>query len=105
MAITILILALAAGTFAIRFLPLNLLSRARLPGWVLDWLEYVPGAVLAAALAQALLVDGEQLLLTWRNPLLLAALPAMLIAWRTKSMVLTMALGMAAYALANLLVN
>jgi branched-subunit amino acid transport protein len=105
MAITLLILALAAGTFAIRLLPLNLLSRLKLPDWALEWLGFVPGAVLAAALAQAVLVDGEKLALSWTNAYLWAAIPAFVIAWRSKNMIFTMAAGMATYAIVARLIG
>jgi branched-subunit amino acid transport protein len=99
MALTLLILGLALGTYLLRLLPLTALSRVTLPTWAQDWLSLVPGAVLAASLAQALLVQGEHLALSWRNPYLLAAIPAFLVAWRTRNVVWTMLAGMAAYAL------
>jgi len=99
MAITLLILGLALGTYLLRLLPLTALSRVTLPEWAKDWLSLVPGAVLAASLAQALLVREEHLALSWRNTYLLAAIPAFLVAWRTRNVVLTMLSGMAAYAL------
>ena len=99
MAVTLLILGLALGTYLLRLLPLTALSRVTLPEWAQDWLGLVPGAVLAASLAQTLLVREEHLALSWRNTYLLAAIPAFLVAWRTRNVVLTMLSGMAAYAL------
>ncbi|MBN1401233.1 MAG: AzlD domain-containing protein [Anaerolineae bacterium] len=105
MAITLLILGLALGTFLIRVLPLTVLSRVELPVGVREWLRLVPSAVLAASLAQALLVQDGVLNLTWANSSLWAAIPAFLIAWRTRNMLATMLTGMIAYALlAQLLV-
>ncbi len=98
--ITALILVIAAGTFLFRLLPLAVLSRLRLPAWAQDWLALVPGAVLAASLAQALLVQSGEIAWTWRNPALLAALPTALVAWRTRNMIWTMLTGMASFALA-----
>ncbi len=46
-----LVLACAAVTAIPRVLPLVALARVELPGWLLDWLRYVPVAVLAALLA------------------------------------------------------
>ena len=99
MTTTWLILALAAGTFAWRFVPFALLARIELPNWAREWLRLVPGAVLAASLTQTLLVEQNRVHLSWSNVELLAALPAFLVAWRTKSMVLTMLSGMLSYAL------
>ncbi len=99
--VTWLIVALAAGTLIWRLLPLAALSRTSLPRWAEEWLRLVPGAILAASLAQSLLVQEEQLTLTWRNPYLLAALPAFLVAWRTRNVLLTMACGMAGFVASN----
>ena len=105
MATTLLILGLAAGTFLLRFLPLAVLSRVELPLWAREWLSLVPGAVLAASLAQALLVRNDRLALSWANPYLLAAVPTFLVAWRTRNVILTMISGMAAYALLSHLLS
>ena len=99
MALTLLILGMALGTYLLRLLPMAVLSRVALPAWAQDWLGLAPGAVLAASLAQALLVQQERCALTWRNIYLLAALPTFLVAWRTRNVILTMLTGMAAYAL------
>lgn len=99
MANTWLILALAAGTFAWRFVPFALLARVELPDWAKEWLRLVPGAILAASLTQTLLVERNRVSLSWANVELFAALPAFLVAWRTRSMVLTMLSGMLSYAL------
>ncbi len=99
MATTWLILALALGTFAWRFVPFAILTRMELPDWAKEWLRLVPGAILAASLTQTLLVQENRTNLSWTNVELLAALPAFLVAWRTRSMILTMLSGMLSYAL------
>jgi branched-subunit amino acid transport protein len=97
-ALTLMILALAAGTYLLRLLPITLLSGTRLPDWLHDWLSLVPGAVLAASLAQTLFVPDGQFDFSWRNIYLLAAVPAVLVAWRSRNVLLTMLSGMAAFA-------
>jgi branched-subunit amino acid transport protein len=54
-----LVLACAAVTALPRVLPLVALSRVQLPGWLNDWLRYVPVAVLSALLAIELLGAGK----------------------------------------------
>ena len=46
-----LVLACALVTAVPRVLPLLVLSRLNLPAWLLDWLRYVPVAVLASLLS------------------------------------------------------
>jgi branched-subunit amino acid transport protein len=97
--LTAMILGLEAGTFLLRIVPLAVLTRVSFPGWLERWLRLVPGAVLAASLAQTLLVREGTIDISVTNLSLLAAAPAFAIAWRTRSVVLTMLTGMAAYAL------
>lgn len=54
-----LVLACAAVTALPRVLPLVALSRLALPRWLLEWLRYVPVAVLSALLAIELLSSGR----------------------------------------------
>jgi branched-subunit amino acid transport protein len=84
-----LILACALVTAVPRVLPLLVLSKLRLPQWLLDWLRYVPAAVLGALLALELL----------NAPLV--ALPAiaaaLAVAAFTRSLLGTVCVGVAAY--------
>ncbi len=92
-----LILACAAVTAVPRVLPLLVLSRIRLPGWLLDWLSYVPVAVLAALLAiEVLVVDGKPAL-SATNPALLAIAPALAVAGFTRSLIGTVIAGVGIY--------
>ncbi len=92
-----LILACATVTAVPRVLPLVLLARIALPGWLIAWLAYVPIAVLAALLAiEVLIVDGKPAL-SALNPSLLAILPALAVAWFTRSLIGTVAAGVGAY--------
>lgn len=88
-----LILACAAVTAVPRVLPLLLLSRIRLPGWLLEWLSFVPVAVLAALLAiEVLVVDGRPDL-SLANPALLAIVAALAVAGYTRSLIGTVIAG------------
>jgi len=96
-------LALAVATFTLRYLPFATLAGLSLPSWAEEWLRLVPGAVLAATLAQTLLFPEGQPVPPWQNAHLLAAGPAILIAWRTRSVLATMAVGVSSFALLSLL--
>lgn len=101
------ILALFAGmalvTYLPRMLPLVVLSRFRFPPLVQRWLGFVPVSVLAALLAKELLVSQGRLALPPAHPQLLAAIPAFVVAARTRSLMATVITGMAAIALLRLL--
>jgi branched-subunit amino acid transport protein len=98
--ILIIILGTALVTYLPRLLPLVILSRVQLPGVFLRWLQFVPAAVLAALLAPGLLLPEGRLVLSG-NPYLLAAIPAGVVALKTRSMALTILTGMAAMVLSQ----
>lgn len=92
-----LVLACALVTALPRVLPLAVLSRFSLPPWLLDWLGYVPIAVLSALAAIEVLVPGGQGLLLRGNPAIPAIVAAFVVAALTRSLLLPVALGVGAY--------
>lgn len=94
----LLILGMMLVTFSVRYPVLALLGRIRLPGPVLRALHYVPPAVLTAIVVPALLMpDGGQLSLAHTNAYLVGGIAAGLISWRTRSLTLTIVVGMAVF--------
>ena len=92
-----LVLACALVTALPRVLPLVVLSRMTLPGWLLDWLRFVPVAVLAALCAIEVLLPGGTLAVSAANPALPAIAVAFLIAAATRSLLGTVLAGVAGY--------
>lgn len=87
------------GTFLPRVLPMTLLAGRPLPEAARVWLGFVPAAILAALVApEIFLVDGK-LALSMDNTFLVAALPSIFVAWKTRSLFATLAAGMASAAL------
>jgi branched-subunit amino acid transport protein len=89
----ILLAVIAAGTWGIRVSFIALFGRIEtIPGWVLRILKLIPASVLAALVAPALTHGtGEFDLGTAR---LFAGVLAGLVAWRTKNVLATIAIGM-----------
>jgi branched-subunit amino acid transport protein len=92
----LIILAMGLITFGIRLLPIVLLGRIEIPIVVQRALRFVPPAVLSAIVAPELLMPGGEFNLSLGNARLLAGVIAMLVAWRTKNVLLTIAVGMIA---------
>jgi branched-subunit amino acid transport protein len=90
------ILGMGLITFAIRFSLFLLPERVLLPPWLLKALRYVPAAVLSAIILPELLLPGGTLDVSLANERLLAGLLAVLIAWRTRNVFLTVIIGLAA---------
>ncbi len=91
----VLILGMAVVTFAVRYPVLGFLGRLRLPAVVQRGLRYVPTAVLTAIIIPAVLAPaGNRLWLAPGNAHLAGGLAAVLIAWRFKHLLATIAGGM-----------
>ena len=93
-----LILGMALVTYLIRYLPLAYLSQAEIPSWFTRWLELATAAILAAMLAPTVLIAKDRIDLSLSNASFWAAIPAALVAWRTRNIMLTILVGMAASA-------
>ena len=92
-------------TFATRLSFIILLDRIKVPEWFRRGLRFVPMAVLSAIILPALTNPEGSLFLSWRNPQLLAGLAAILVAWKTKNVLVTIAAGMAALLLFQFLLG
>jgi branched-subunit amino acid transport protein len=89
---------IAAGlvTYGIRLSFILLFGKVEMPEIVRRALRFVPPAVLTAIIFPELLLPGGTLSLSLNNARLPAGLLAALVAWRTKNVVLTILVGMAA---------
>lgn len=91
-AVWLIIVLVGAGTYLLRFSFIYLFGKIELPDSFTRALRFVPAAVLAALVAPALFVVPEAT--SWLTPRLVAAGVAVLVAWRTKSVLLTLLTGM-----------
>ena len=94
MPLWLIILGMGLVTFALRLLPIVLLERVEIPLRVRQALRFVPLAVLSAIIFPEVLQPRGALDLSPGNARLLAGGLAMLVAWRTKNVLLTIAVGM-----------
>lgn len=92
-------------TFATRLSFILLLDRISVPDWFRRSLRFVPAAVLSAIILPELTNPNGNLFISWRNPQLLAGMVAILVAWRTKNVILTIAVGMAALLIFQMLLG
>lgn len=95
---TLWLVILIAGllTFGTRLSFILLLHRIKFPGWFLRGLRFVPMAVLSAIILPQLATRNATLDLSFHNPQLFAGAVAILVAWRTKNVLLTILAGMVA---------
>ncbi len=92
-------------TYGIRLSFILLWGRVSMPQTVQRALRFVPSAVLSAIIFPAILRPDGAWNLSPTNPRLLAGAVAVLIAWRTRSAMLTIVAGMATLWIVQALVS
>jgi branched-subunit amino acid transport protein len=96
MSLWLVILLAGLLTFGTRLSFILLLDRIKVPDWFRRGLRFVPVAVLSAIILPDLATHNATLDLSLRNPQLYAGALAVLVAWRTKNVLLTILAGMVA---------
>ena len=96
MNIWLLMVLAGLATFITRISFILLLEKIRMPDWFRRALRFVPVAVLSAIALPELIVRNESLDISLHNPQLISGALAVLVAWRTKNVLLTILAGMAA---------
>ncbi len=97
MNIWIVMIAIGLLTFATRLSFIVLMERIKLPPILLRALRFVPIAALSAIIAPELGYYKDNLAISLTNPRLLAGLVATAVAYRTKSVMWTIAAGMTVF--------
>jgi branched-subunit amino acid transport protein len=90
-------------TYVPRWFPLIFLSRRQLPQWLIEWLDFIPAAILSALVLPCLVTAGEPRHLDLFRHELLVAIPTFIFALKTRSLAGTVILGMFLFWLAGIL--
>ena len=94
----ILIGGMMLVTFSIRYSMFVVAGRMTFPARLEKSLRYVPPAVLTAIIVPAVLIpSGDDIVASYSNPYLVAALFAFGVGWVSKNLLLTIVLGMIAF--------
>ena len=99
--ILLTIVGMTAVTYVPRVLPVWFISSRSLPEPVVAWLRFVPVAVLAAMLLPSLVVQDNRVVLGLDNLFFWAAIPTFLVAWKGRSLVGSVLVGMIVVAVAR----
>lgn len=92
--IWLIIAGLALGTYLLRLSFIQAWQWIDVPPALARALRYVPPAVFAALVLPALTVSGSGIDLSPGNPRLVAGILAAAVAWYSRSVILTLAVGM-----------
>lgn len=96
-----LVLALGVGTWAMRSVPILLHGRVRQPAWLERLLRHVPVAALTAMVVPSALYIHSSTVYTLAPARIVAGAVALAVAIRTRNVVITLVVGMAALWLAQ----
>lgn len=94
---------MALVTYIPRLIPMVALSGRSLPPVVMEWLGLLPPALLGALVAQAVIMPDGTVELSLDNPVLIPALVSAIVAWRFRSLALTVLSGMVATGIVNVI--
>jgi len=97
--ISLILVGMAIVTYIPRCLPLLFLSGKHLSPLIVAWLRLIPPAILSAMLVPSLLCHEQKINLSFDNLFFYSALVAFPIAIKTKSLSLTVLVGMGFVAL------
>ena len=99
------ILGMGLVTFLPRWLPLVYLTKRSLPSWLVEWLGFIPAAILSAILLPALITDSATRSLDLSRPEFIVAIPTFVFAIATKSLGGTVIAGMVLFGIVQKLLN
>lgn len=88
------IIGMGIITYAFRLSLFLLPERIKMPSRLLRALRYVPAAVLSAIILPEMILSEGTVDISLGNERLLAGLAAAIVAWRTRNVMLTVAVGM-----------
>lgn len=92
-------LGMVAGSALPRFLPMSLLANRNMPEKVRVWLSYVPISILSALVMPEIFMKEDDLWISLDNVFLLTFIPTVLAAYLSKSLFVTLSVGMLCVAL------
>lgn len=95
--ILLVFVVIGIATYTIRSSFFILSGRVELPKPIRDGLQFIPAAVLTALVVPALARYEGAVRLSWQNPRLIAGLLAVGVAYKTRNVLLTLAVGMIAF--------
>ena len=95
------IIGMGLVTFIPRWLPLIYLTKRSMPAWLVEWLDFIPAAILSAILLPALVTDSATRSIELWRPEFIVAVPTLVFAIATKSLGGTVIVGMVLFSLAQ----
>ena len=100
-----IVLVIGLGTYLMRAGSILLGSQVEWSAKTKEWLYYVTPAVLGALLGPLLFMNGTQFIPIMHNAVLWGAIPTVIVAWYSRNLWLTIAVGVISYTGVQYLLN
>ena len=103
----ILIILSMAVAFMPRYIPLRIFATRQIPEWFNEWMKYVPVSLFTALVVKDVFMNSAKFTFVGFHNVakILASLIVIAVAYRTRSMGLSVVLGLIAVALLSLVVT
>lgn len=97
----ILVLLSMVVAFLPRFIPLRIFSTREIPQWFNEWMKYVPVSLFTALVVKDIFIDTDNYTFIGLGYMakIIAAIGVIIVAYRSRSMGLSVVLGLVAVAL------
>jgi len=79
------VIGMALANFAVRFIPIAIVSRIELPRPIMRWLSYIPASVMGALVAGEVFRPGGDWVAPLTSPYFWASIPTAFVYVRTRS--------------------
>ena len=97
MKIWILIVGMAIVTYVPRMIPLLMFSKKNLPSWLESWLKYIPVGIFSALVFPDIFIRNQMFSMTINNIELISSILVFAIAFKTRSLGLSVIIGIISY--------
>ncbi|HBG5343213.1 TPA: AzlD domain-containing protein [Clostridioides difficile] len=91
--ILLVILGMSIVTYIPRILPMIIFSKNDMPESIRDIMKFIPIAILSSLIAKDIFFNGNNLYLSITNPKILSGLIVLLVAYKFKSIAVSIAVG------------
>ncbi|AVK61255.1 branched-chain amino acid transporter [Lactobacillus sp. CBA3605] len=90
-----LVIFCAVVAFIPRFFPLFFFTKRKIPEWFNEWMRFVPVSLFTALVVKSVFIDSRYQVITTGNlGMIISAIIVGLIAYRTRSMTLSVVIGL-----------
>ena len=97
MKIWILIVGMAIVTYVPRMIPLLIFSKINLPPWLESWLKYIPVGIFSALVFPDIFIRNQMFSMTINNIELISSILVFAVAFKTRSLGLSVIVGIISY--------